>query len=179
MKKILLFSFAITLLIVTAAAQYTIPPDRGNPCNMVGYSQLKEFSNRLYNLVQIAEKDKNEFGVKGAYPATASYFHLYAKNVYDTCVSILNWLQTGSDNNPEITNYVEGYSLKLRIGEMLPTLISINHWGGLSEIYHKSSYAACGRELALTLLAEAVNLLTYSSRCYQEPYKVKPIPDCK
>lgn len=172
MKKTFLFIALTIVLSITTKAQYT---RNAAPCSMITQSQLKIYLEKLNNLVKIAQQDKDKYGISGAYPATAVHFHMYAAVAYDSLKATINWLNTGSDNIPENTNYVEAMTIKSRMAEIITQLIAVNHWAELSAIYHKSAYAACGREEAMKLLAEAVNLLAYSSQCYYEPYK-KDIP---
>lgn len=179
MKKIFLFITTISILSVTANAQYAVRIPDGKACSMITQSQLNIYLSKLKNLVNIAQQDKEKFGTTGAYPATAIHFQMYAAIAYDSLKATIDWLNTGSDNNPEITNYVEAMSIKSRIGEIIQHLVAVRHWAELSAIYHNSSYASCGKEEALRLLAEAVNLLAYSGRCYTEPYKEIPAPNCK
>lgn len=177
MKKLLLFIALTVVLTIPTKAQYA---RNAAPCSMITQSQLKIYLEKLNNLVKIAQQDKDKYGTSGAYPATAVHFHMYAAVAYDSLKATINWLNTGSDNNPENTNYVEAMSIKNRMAEIITQLIAVNHWAELSAIYHKSAYAACGREEAMKLLAEAVNLLAYSSQCYYEPYKKDiPPPNCK
>lgn len=177
MKKTLLFIALAAMLTITTKAQYT---RNAAPCNMITQSQLKTYLAKLGNLVKIAQQDKDKHGTTGAYPATAIQFHLYAAIAYDSLQATVNWLNTGSNNIPDNTNYVEAMTIKNRIAEIITQLIAVNHWAELSAIYHKSAYAACGREEAMKLLNEAVNLLAYSSQCYYEPYKKDiPPPSCK
>ena len=180
MKKILLFIVLINLLSITTKAQYAVRIADGKACSMITQSQLNIYLSKLKNLVNIAQQDKDKYGSTGAYPATAIQFHLYASIAYDSLKATVNWLNTGSNNIPDNTNYVEAMTIKSRMAEIITQLIAVNHWAELSAIYHKSAYAACGREEAMKLLAEAVNLLAYSSQCYYEPYK-KDIPaaSCK
>lgn len=175
MKKIILFTVLITLLSVTTNAQYAVRTADGKACSMITQSQLKIYLEKVGNLVKIAQQDKDKYGATGAYPATAIQFHLYATVAYDSLKAIVNWLNTGSNNIPDNTNYVETRNIKNRMAEIIVQLIAVNHWAELSAIYHKSVYASCGREEAMKLLGEAVNLLAYSSQCYYEPYK-KDIP---
>jgi hypothetical protein len=177
MKKTFLFFTLLIALSTTTKAQYA---RNAVPCSMITQSQLKIYLEKLNNLVKVARQDKDKYGTSGAYPATANQFHLYATIAYDSLQATVNWLNTGSNNNPENTNYVEAMSIKNRMAEIITQLIAVNHWAELSAIYHKSAYAACGREEAMKLLVEAVNLLAYSSQCYYEPYKKDiPPPNCK
>ncbi len=146
---------------------------------MISQTQLNIYLSKLKNLVAIAQQDKDKFGTTGAYPATAIHFHMYAAVAYDSLQATVNWLNTGSDNNPDNTNYVEAMSIKNRMREIITQLTTVNHWAELSAIYHNSPYASCGKEEALRLLAEAVNILAYAGRCYTEPYKEIPPPNCK
>lgn len=179
MKKIFLSGVIIAALSFTATAQYAVPLRNGQACNMITQKQLIIYQEKLKNLVNIAQQDKDKYGTTGAYPATAIHFHMYAAVAYDSLQATINWLNTGSDSNPEITNYVEAYSIKNRIREVISQLTTVNHWAELSAIYHNSSYASCGKEEALRLLTEAVNILAYAGRCYTEPYTSIPPPVCK
>lgn len=179
MKKTFLFIAMITLFTITIKAQYAVRIPDGKACSMITQSQLNIYLSKLKNLVNIAQQDKDKFGTTGAYPATAIHFHMYAVIAYDSLQATINWLNTGSNNNPDNTNYVEAMSIKNRIRDVITNLTAVNHWAELSAIYHNSSYASCGKEEALRLLAEAVNILAYAGRCYTEPYKEIPPPNCK
>lgn len=180
MKKIFFIIVISYIFSIVVKAQYTAPIREGKACSMITQSQLKIYLSKLNNLVKIAQQDKDKYGSTGAYPATAIQFHLYASIAYDSLQVTINWLNTGSNNIPDNTNYVEAMTIKNRMAEIIAQLIAVNHWAELSAIYHKSAYAACGREEAMKLLAEAVNLLAYSSQCYYEPYKKDiPAPSCK
>lgn len=179
MKKIFLLSTMITVLYFSATAQYAVPLREGQACSLITQSQLNSYAGKLKNLVKIAQQDKDKYGTNGAYPATAIHFHLNASAAYDSLQVTINWLNTGSDNNPATTNYVEAMSVKSRMRDLISQLVAVNHWAELSAIYHNSSYASCGKEEALRLLTEAVNLLAYAGRCYTEPYTTIPPPVCK
>jgi hypothetical protein len=179
MKKIFLSIALIMALTVATKAQYAVRIADGKSCSLISQSQLKIYLQKISNLVNIAQQDKDKFGTTGAYPATAVHFHMYAKLAYDSLQATVNWLNTGRDNNAENTNYVEAMSIKSRVREIITNLTAVNHWAELSAIYHNSSYASCGKEEALRLLAEAVNILAYAGRCYTEPYKEIPAPNCK
>jgi hypothetical protein len=177
MKKIFLFIAFTTMLTIATKAQYA---RNTAPCSMITQTQLKTYLGKLGALVKIAQQDKDAYGSTGAYPATAIHFHMYAAIAYDSLQATVNWLNTGSDNIADNTNYVEAMTIKNRMAEIITQLIAVNHWAELSAIYHKSAYAACGREEGMKLLTEAVNLLAYSSQCYYEPYKKDiPPPSCK
>lgn len=180
MKKIF-FLIAITSITSLAVkAQYASRIPDGKACSMITQTQLKIYHAKLGNLVNIARLDKDKYGTTGAYPATAAQFHLYASIAYDSLQVTINWLNTGSNNIPDNTNYVEAMTIKNRMAEIINQLIAANHWAELSAIYHKSGYAACGREESMKLLGEAVSLLAFSSQCYYEPYKKDiPPPVCK
>lgn len=180
MKKIISICALFVLFnCLTATAQYAVPIRDGKACGMITQSQLKTYLRKLENLVNIAQQDKDKFGITGAYPATAIHFHLNARLAYDSLKAAVDWLNTGSDNIPDNTNYVEASGIKHWIRETISALLGANHWAELSAIYHNSSYASCGKEEALRLLAEAVNILAYAGRCYTEPYKEIPPPNCK
>jgi hypothetical protein len=179
MKKTIVFIAMAVLLSLAATAQYAVPIREGQACSMISQSQLNKYLGKLKNLLTIAEKDKDKYGTTGAYPATAIHFHLYIAAAYDSLKATIDWLNTGSDNNPENTNYVEAMTIKSSIREIITQLTAVNHWAELSAIYHNSPYASCGKEEALRLLAEAVNILAYAGRCYTEPYKEIPPPNCK
>lgn len=182
MKKL---SLVIMLFLVfncdRVTAQYGGSLREGQACNMITQTQLKNYQSKLKNLVNIAQLDKDKYGTSGAYPATAIQFYQNALMAYDSLQVTINWLNTGSNNSPDNTNYVEAMSIKYRMAwSIIPQLIAVNHWAELSAIYHKSAYAACGREEAMKLLAEAVTLLAYGGQCYYEPYKIDiPPPSCK
>lgn len=175
-------SFLITLMLLLAiatTAQYAVRIPDGKACNMITRAQLKIYLGKLEGLVKLAQQDKDKYGTTGVYPGTAVHFHLYASVAYDSLKVTIDWLNTGSDNNPETTNYVEALTIKNRIREIISHLTAVNHWAELSAIYYNSSYASCGKEEALRLLAEAVNILAYAGRCYTEPYKEIPAPICR
>jgi hypothetical protein len=147
---------------------------------MITQSQLNIFAGKLKNLVNIAQQDKDKYGATGGYAATAVNFYQHAAIAYDTIQSVINWLNTGSDNNPEITNYVEAYSIKnWMMSNIIPQLATAHHWAVLSAVHHNSKFASCGKEESLRLLTEAVNLLYCAGRCYTEAYTNIPPPDCK
>jgi hypothetical protein len=180
MKKIILISVILKALSFTATAQYAVPLREGQACTMITQKQLKNYLAKLKNLLNIAQQDKDKYGTTGAYPATAIHFHMYTSIAYDSLKATVEWLSTGNDNNPEVTSPVEAMSIKSRIGETITRLIDIRHWAELSAIYHNSSYASCGKEEALRLMAEAMNILAYAGRCYTGPYeKDIPPPSCK
>lgn len=179
MKKILLY-FVITMLLSNIVnAQYAIRLADGKACELLSQSQLKIYLGKLEKLLNTAQQDVDKYGKSGAYPATAINFHLAARNAYDTVQKMVNWLNTGSNNNPEITNYVEGSGIMQWMRNVIDNLAIAHHWAILSSIYHQSAYASCGKEEATKLLLEAVNLLYYAGRCYTEPYKEIPAPECR
>ena len=107
MKKILL-CMAITALLSSAAnAQYAIRLQEGKACELLTQSQLKIYLGKLDKLVKLGQQDVDKYGKSGAYPATAINFHLAARNAYDTVQKMITWLNTGSNNLPDNTNYVE------------------------------------------------------------------------
>ena len=178
MKKLLLLFWVNYLLSITASAQYTIPPATGKECAQITQEKLNIYLGKLKNLVNLAQQDKDKYGVNGAYPATAIHFHLYAYVAYDSLQKTVDWLSTGNDNNPKVTSFIEAMAIKDQMMiTVIPQLMAVNHWAGLSAIYHNSSFASCGKEEALRLLAEAVNILAYASRCYTGNYT--EIPPCK
>ncbi len=179
MKKIFLLLVITTLLEYTSTAQYAIRLQEGQACSKISQSQLKAFLAKVKNLVNFAQQDKDKYGSTGAFPATAIHFHLYASTAYDSLQSIISWLNTGSNNDPEITNNVEASSIKTKLRDVIIQLMSANHWAELSAIYHNSSYASCGKEESLRLLNDALTLLAYAGRCYTEPYTSIPPPVCK
>jgi hypothetical protein len=179
MKKTTLFIAMAVLFSIAATAQYAVPIRDGQACSMITQSQLNKYLGKLKNLLTIAEQDKNKYGTTGSYPATAMQFHYYAATAYDSLKATIDWLNTGSDNIPDNTNYVEAMTVKSRIREIMIHLAAVNHWAELSAIYHNSPYASCGKEEALRLLAEAVNILAYAGQCYTGPYKEIPPPNCK
>ena len=182
MKKI---NLVIMLFLVfncdRVTAQYGGSLREGQACNMITQTQLKNYQSKLQKLVNIAQLDKDKYGTSGAYPATAIQFYRNALMAYDSLQVTINWLNTGSNNIPDNTNYAEASAIKNWMAwSIIPALTAANHWAELSAIYHKSAYAACGREETMKLLVEAVNLLAYSSQCYFEPYKIDiPPPSCK
>ena len=179
MKKILL-CMAITALLSSASnAQYAIRLPEGKACELLTQSQLKIYLGKLDKLVKLGQQDVDKYGKSGAYPATAINFHLAARNAYDTVQRMINWLNTGSNNLPDNTNYVEASGIMQWMRNVIDNLSVAHHWAILSSIYHQSAYASCGKEDATRLLLEAVNLLYYAGRCYTEPYKEIPAPGCK
>jgi hypothetical protein len=179
MKKVFLFSLILSALSFKAAGQYAAQLREGKACSMITQEQLKIYLGKLKTLVNLAQQDKDKYGSTGAYPATSIYFHLHAVTAYDSLQATINWLNTGSNNNPSITNYVEAMSIKARFRQLISQLMDANHWAELSAIYHNSSFASCGKEEALRLLTEAVIILNYAGRCYTEPYTDIPPPNCK
>jgi hypothetical protein len=179
MKKTILFLAFLTLLSYTGKAQYAIRIQEGKSCDMLTQSQLKLYLGKLDKLVKLAQQDVDKYGKTGAYPATAINFQLAARNAYDTVQRMINWLNTGSNNLPDNTNYVEASGIMQWMRNVIENLSVAHHWAILSSIYHKSSYASCGKEEAIRLLSEAVNLLYYAGRCYTEPYKEIPVPEIK
>ncbi len=179
MKKTLLFLAFIAILSSKASAQYAIRLQDGKACELITQSQLKIYLGKLGNLLKLAQQDVDKYGKTGAYPATAINFHLAARNAYDTVQKMVNWLNTGSNNLPDNTNYVEASGIMQWMRNVIDNLSVAHHWAILSSIYHQSSYASCGKEEAIRLLTEAVNLLYYAGRCYTEPYKEIPVPNCR
>lgn len=179
MKKILL-CMAITALFSSAAnAQYAIRLPEGKACELLTQTQLKIYLGKLGTLLKLGQQDVDKYGKSGAYPATAINFHLAARNAYDTVQKMINWLNTGSNNLPDNTNYVEASGIMQWMRNVIDNLSVAHHWAILSSIYHQSPYASCGKEEATRLLMEAVNLLYYAGRCYTEPYKEIPAPNCR
>ncbi len=179
MKKAFLFLVLLTILSTAATAQYAIRLPEGKACELLTQSQLKIYLGKLDKLVKLGQQDVDKYGKTGAYPATAINFHLAARNAYDTVQRMINWLNTGSNNLPDNTNYVEASGIMQWMRNVIENLAIANHWAVLSSIYHQSSYASCGKEEAIRLLMEAVNILAYAGRCYTEPYKEIPAPVCK
>lgn len=163
----------------TMTAQYTIPPASGTECTRLTQAQLRVYLNKLKNLVNIARQDKDRYGDTGRYAAAAVNFHGHAVNAYDSLNRIVNWMSTGGDGNPAITSYAEAGHVMDEMRYIIRDLTNANWWAQISAIYHNSRFASCGREETLRLLAEAVNLLTYSSRCYIGSYRDVPPPVCK
>lgn len=179
MKKIILLTAFLSIVCLATKAQYALPVPAGKSCSYITQAQLKNYLGKLKNLVNIAQQDKDKFGTNGAYPATAIHFHMYAALAYDSLKATIEWLTIGNDNDPSVTSPVEAMSIKARMGEVIQQLVSVRHWAELSAIYHNSSYASCGKEEALRLLSEAVTILGYAGRCYTDPYKEIPAPNCK
>lgn len=179
MKKLFVLFVFIAALSHAGNAQYAIRLQEGKACELLTQSQLKIYLGKLSVLLKQANQDVELNGKTGAYPATAINFQLAARNAYDTVQRMINWLNTGSNNLPDNTNYVEASGIMQWMRNVIENLTIANHWATLSAIYHKSSFASCGKEESIRLLMEAVNLLYYAGRCYTEPYKEIPAPACK
>jgi hypothetical protein len=166
----LLFGFSVT-------AQYTIPPPTGTECTKITQAQLKLFQKKVNELVNLATQDKATYGTTGRSPGGAIYFYQHAKTALDSITVIVNTLGTGGDANPAITSYAEAGYIMPQIANIISQLTAANWQAQISAVGNNSRFASCGREMSLKLLAEAVNLLTYSSRCYIGPYK--EVPPCR
>lgn len=169
---LLTFFFAFS-----ATAQYTIPPLAGTECNKLTQAQLKIFQNKVKELVNLASQDKAIYGTTGRSPGGAIYFYQHAKTALDSITVIVNTLGTGGDGNPAITSYAEAGYIMPQMANIINQLTASNWQAQISAVGNNSRFASCGREMSLKLLAEAVNLLTYSSRCYIGPYK--EVPPCR
>jgi hypothetical protein len=179
MKKAFLFFITASLLYSSASGQYTIPPVSGTECARLTQAQLKVYLNKLKNLVNTARQDRDRYGDTGRYAAAAVNFHGHAVNAHDSLNRIVSWMSTGGDGNPAITSYAEAGHVMDEMRYIIRDLTHANWWAQISATYHNSRFASCGREETLRLLAEAVNILTYSSRCYIGPYRDVPPPVCK
>jgi len=178
MEKNKIFLLAVLLFsAVHLNAQYTIPPPTGTECTRITLSQLKVFQNKLKELLTLATDDKRVYGDTGRYAAAAVNFYVHAKNAYDSISRFNTWMTTGGDGNPAVTTYSEAGHLMDEIRYINRDLTHANWWAQISAIYHKSRYASCGREKSLQLLAESLNILTYSSRCYIGPFR--EVPPCR
>lgn len=173
----LTFLFFFTVAVYTANAQCTIPPASGDPCLKLTQEKMRIYENQLKELLRLGELDKNRYGTSGAYAAAAVNFHDYAKNAVDTARRMVDWLATGGDGNPAVTITAEASWIQGWIENIMNNLKSA-HWQiSISAIYNRSIHAACAREKCLQLMAEALNIYTYSSRCYIRDYR--DIPACK
>lgn len=178
MKHLTLF-LSLTWLCATSETkgQCTIPPPTGTECTKITLDQVRIFQNNLMELLTLATDDKRAYGDTGRYAAAAVNFYTHAKSAYDSISRFNSWMVTGGDGNPAVTSYAEAGHLMDEIRYIIRDLTHANWWAQISAIYHNSRYASCGREKSLQLLAESLNILTYSSRCYIGPYK--DVPSCR
>jgi hypothetical protein len=178
-KSVFLLCLFGIFLSATISAQYTIPPVTGTECTRITQAQLKIYLDKVRNLVTIAKQDKDRYGDTGRYAAAALNFHGHAVHAHDSLKRIVNWMTTGGDGNPSVTSYAEAGHVMAQMPIIIHHLAQANWWAQISAVYHNSRFASCGREETLRLLAEAVNILAYSSRCYIGPYTGVPPPVCK
>ncbi len=166
----LFFAFSVT-------AQYTIPPPAGTECTKLTQAQLKLFEKKVKELVNLASQDKATYGTTGRSAGGAIYFYQHAKAALDTITVVVTTLSIGGDGNPAITSYAEAGYIMPQMANIIGQLTAANWQAQISAVGNNSRFASCGREMSLKLLAEAVNLLTYSSRCYIGPYR--EVPPCR
>lgn len=176
MKNLILISaFALLLCSTNAQSQYS--PAKGNECTLLAQSNLKTFATNVKALLVLAQQDKSAYGTTGAYAAAANKFYANTKNAYDSVLRTVKWLETAGDNKPERTTYAEAAVILQHMWGIMNNLEKANWWASISAIYHKSKHASCGKEKALELLTDALNILINSNRCYTGAYK--EIPACK
>jgi hypothetical protein len=175
MKKLLL-GIALSLCFQGINAQKKLVIPRGNQCALLSQSKLKEFAANIQLLVQLGQQDKSTYGTTGRYATAANYFYSHSKRAYDSTMRTVNWLNTGGDKNPERTLYSEASKIMQHMWGIINDLERANWWSTISAIYHNSEPASCGKEKALELLEDALDILKASNRCYTSAYK--SIPPC-
>jgi hypothetical protein len=174
--KHLLLLLCFKGLAYAAIAQCAIPPASGDPCIKLTQERMRVFENQLRELLRLGEADKKMYGTSGAYAAAANNFHDHVKNAVDTARRMVDWLATNGDGNPAVTTYSEASWVQGWIWSIMDNLKHANWWASVSAIRNKGVNASCGIEKSLQLLAEGLNILTYSSRCYVGAYK--EVPPC-
>jgi hypothetical protein len=173
----LFFLVCVCFALTPAIAQYTIPPPSGDPCTRITQDRMRAFESQLREVLRVAEQDRAAYGTGGTSAVNAINFRDHVKNAVDTARRMVDWYTAQGHTTSPVPVAVGSWSAGW-LEKIVDNLKSAAWWASLSAIYNKSPYASCGMEKCMQGMAEAVNLLTYSYRCYISGY-VKDIPPCK